>query len=108
MSTHKKYIPVLCILIIGILLINGCSRKPANYYRKVDIGSRYEIIGKYPVADKIVNKINCYHFIYNEKGKITKVEYLIGGKPRNDSHFGVAQIIIEYSEGYEKKDISKC
>ena len=80
----KKNIQVLFLLIIISLLIGSCARRPANYYRKVDIGSRYEIIGRYPIKDDMATKVNCYHFIYNEKGKLVRVEYLKRGKLHND------------------------
>jgi len=92
------------VLVTGVfLLIEGCTKKPANYYRKIELDGRYSIVGRYPVPDKIANKVNCYHFIYDEKGKLIKVEYLKSGKLQNDPYFGVARIIIEYSEGYEKR-----
>ena len=90
----RRNVLILSILLLVSFLINSCTKKPANYYKKVDIGSRHEIIGKYSVSDNMANKVSCYHFIYDKNGKLIKIEYLKGGKLQNDSYFGVAQVII--------------
>lgn len=82
----------------------GSSKKAANYYRKaiLDRGT-HSIMGKYPVADEMAKKINCYHFVYDDKDRLIKVEYLKVGVLQNDNVFGVAEIEIEYSNNYEKR-----
>lgn len=114
----KNKFKQLLIIIIASTLLNSCNQKQTNIFKKVEIGCRkdnanyyriaendirYEIIGKHPVEDSMSAKINCYHFIYNEEGKLCKVEYLVNGKLQNDPYFGVAQIEIKDSVGIQRR-----
>ena len=107
------------VVLISFFLISGCTKKPANYYRRVRIDSKYEIVGAYPVADELAKKTNCYHFVYDEKGRVIKVEYLVhfkGGwwhllnvpfllftmKFPPALGLGVYGVKIEYADGHEK------
>jgi YD repeat-containing protein len=84
------------------LLVVGCGRKQANYYRWLTVNSRHEFVGRYPIEDYAARNVKCYHFIYDENGKTKKIVFQEDGKPRTDDAFGVAQILIEYSEGFKK------
>ena len=99
------------VVLISLFLISGCTKKPVNYYRRVRIDGRYAIVGAYPVADEQAKKINCYHFVYDEKGRVIRVECLehFKGGSWDWLHFpfpfglGVYGVKIEYSDGYEKR-----
>jgi hypothetical protein len=97
----KTQISVLLVM-IAALILGGCGKRPANHYRKIDIGSRHEIVGRFPVDDETAAKINCYHFIYDKNHKLVTVEFQRNGRLDYDSYLGVARVIIEYSEGFEK------
>ncbi len=107
------------IVLTSLFLLSGCAKKPASYYRRVRIDGRYAIVGAYPVADDQAKKTNCYHFVYDEKGRVTKVEYLAHFKGGwwhllNIPFYlfqmdlppalglGVNGVTIEYGDGYEK------
>ena len=85
----KKNILVLFVLLLVLFIINSCERKPVNYYRKVYINGRYEVIGMYPVSDNMANKVNCYHFIYNKNGNSYQVGYT--SQPVGTNRIGVWQ-----------------
>jgi YD repeat-containing protein len=88
--------------------MNGCIDHPKEaleeYYRKVKIDGRYEIKGSYPIPSDIGEKVDCYRLLYNNKGKIVKIEHLKAGKLSEPSYFGnaVAQVLIEYYVGFKK------
>lgn len=83
-------------LIIIIILINSCAKKGSKYYRHIKVNGRYAIMGTYPVAEELGGKINCYHFIFDDKGKLDTIESLHNGKIS-------ARTIIEYTKGFEKR-----
>ncbi|MEK6967402.1 MAG: hypothetical protein AABX51_02105, partial [Nanoarchaeota archaeon] len=94
----------LTLIVVVIFLMQGCGKeRKFNYYRVAEIDGRSAIVGRYPVPDKMSKKVNCYHFVHNDKGKLVKVEYLKGGKIAVDAKSGVAKIIIEKQEGFEKR-----
>jgi YD repeat-containing protein len=104
----RKYLAIIIFSFLFIsyaLLMSGCSKKPSNYYRHIEIDGRYAIKGKYPIPDEMARKVNCYHFVYSDKDKLVEVEYLKSRKLSGGSYFGdnVAQVRIEYLEGYEKR-----
>ncbi|MBN1695117.1 hypothetical protein JW879_06940 [candidate division WOR-3 bacterium] len=103
----KSFLSGFLFILTAILLIDGCAGKSANYkyFRKVDIDGRYSIIGKYPLSPEMGNKGEAYRFLYNKKGELIRVDYLMGGKLRDGSFFGnnVAQVLIEHFETYEKR-----
>ena len=99
----KRIFKVVLIIILACLAMGAVSKQRDKYYRKLNPYIGYTIKGMYPVTSEMSKKINCYHFIYNSAGKLIKVEYLKNGKLRKDPLFEVAQIVIEYSKGNEKR-----
>ena len=78
------------LFILCIFLFASCSsEKQENYYRKVRLDGTYSIIGRFPVADELAKKIDCYRFVYNKDGQIAKIEYLEKDKITRDTYFGV-------------------
>jgi len=95
---------IIISLVFIAFVFSGCGKKRANYYRQIDtLSNNGSIIGTYPVPDKSFNKVNCWHFIYDKKGKLMQVEYFKLGKTNNNDVFGFAKIKIDYSESYEKR-----
>jgi len=99
----KMRIKVLITFFVFMLLICGCSKKNANYFHRIEINGRYEIVGKYPVSEEKINNIKCYHFVYGESKKLIKIEYLVKGKLHNSEYDKFAQVLFEYSDEYEKR-----
>ena len=59
------------LFILCIFLFASCSsEKQENYYRKVRLDGTYSIIGRFPVADELAKKIDCYRFVYNKDGEL--------------------------------------
>ncbi len=100
MNIYKIF--TLLIFLLSIVIFN-CSKSQPNYYKDVYLDGRYEIIGKNPINDDIANKTDCYHFVYNKKGKIIKVEHLLKGVLQNDTNYGISITLVENSEGYETR-----
>ena len=69
------------------------------YFRKIIVNSKNEIQGLYPIADSIANRSLCYHFIFDEKGKLQWIKYIMKYRtPLPDPCFGVAMVHILYDE----------
>jgi hypothetical protein len=94
---------LFAIAFTSFILLGSCTNKSQNFYRSITFVNYYQIVGRFPIADSDSGNVNCYHFIYDEKGRLVNVKYLKGGRLSNDSYFDAAQIAIEYSEGYEKR-----
>ena len=90
------------LFIITMIVCYSCVQPPSNYYRFIELDGHFKYKGRYPVADNLADKVNCYHFLYDDKGRVTKIEYRKGGSLSEDSYFGTAIVTIEYSEGFEK------
>ena len=86
-----------------LVLITGCSNQKANYYQKVKLDGRYEIVGEKPIDDSIYMKMDCYHFKYNQEGKVDEIIYLEKGKPSTDDYFNVSKLKIDYQDGFEER-----
>jgi len=96
-----------------ILLLSSCTPidsvvdnlmgRRANYYRQAELNGRYEIVGRFPVPDEMAQNVNCYHFFYADSGQLIKVEYLKGGRLSEGGDLGAPRVIIEPSEGFEKR-----
>jgi hypothetical protein len=107
-STLKTF--VLSVLLIAgfsatiaapsVALAKGPSQK---YFWAIDEDARHVFIGKLPVPAELQMKGNCYRLTYDEKGVVTKIEYFRGGRLSNDPATGVAQITIEFVDGFEKR-----
>lgn len=103
-----RKITQISLITIILLIINGCIEHPREaleaYYRKVKIDGRYEIKGSYPISSDLGEKVDCYRFSYNNKGKLTKVEHLKAGRLSELSYFGnaVAQVLITYYIDFKK------
>ena len=93
----------LIVLFLILLFVSGFSTKPADYFGKVQIDGYYSIVGRFPISEEKAEKTDCYHFVYDDHRRIIKAEYFEKGKILNDSKFGVAKIVFEYSKGLEKR-----
>ncbi len=81
----------------------GLAEEKANYYRHITVDGTYSIVGRYPIDDELADEVNCYHFVYDNIGRLRKVEYLECGNLSIDPFFEVAQVSIEYEQGYENR-----
>ena len=93
----KKQLALILIVISYVSINYGED----FYYKKVKLDGKYKIVGRYQINREKAKKTSCYDFIYNETGKLIKVQYLENGNLNIDPYFGCAIITIEYSEGYE-------
>lgn len=73
------------------------------YFKKAYLGSKYEIVGLCSIEDHGVNNDTCYIFVYDAEGKLLETKYIKDGELHNDDYFGVARILIEYSDGFETR-----
>ncbi len=94
---------VQLLTLLFLILAGGCTKEKAEYFRKIESNGWYEFVGRFPVNKEIALKTGCYHFTYNEQGKLSGWEYLRGGKPDTDPALGISSIRIEYTEGSEKR-----
>lgn len=92
----KSKIIYLGLIIISVL--TSCQQKHADYYRFIDHDPRFNIIGRVPVDEKIVQKVSCYHFYYDDLKNVIKVEFLNNGELAEDEENGVAIIKISYTD----------
>lgn len=90
------------LLIVG-LTVNAAGKKSDAYFRHLSLDSKLAYVGKYAVDEKYAKETNCYHFQYDDMGKLETIEYLKSGKLQSDISFGVAQTKIEYTDNYEKR-----
>lgn len=93
----KRVAKIVCMVAAMYVILISCSgRKRHEYFRHATIDGRHELLGRYPVDSVIAQQINCYHFVYDHKGRPVKVEYLKRGNLAIDSRFGAALIEIDY------------
>jgi len=85
-------------------VVDNLMERRANYYGHIELNGRYEIVGRFPIPDEMAQKVNCYHFFYDDSNQLIKVEYLKRGKLSEDEvfGFGITRVIIERSEGFER------
>jgi formylglycine-generating enzyme required for sulfatase activity len=85
------------------LVMAGCKSSPPSYFRKVTIKGGWEIIGTFPISEKLARTVNCYHFTYNKDNKPIRIEYYENGILVPDDLFGVERVVIEYNNKNEKR-----
>jgi len=90
-------------LLVSVLLLNCEVNDSVEYYRKVKLDGRDAIVGNYPVLPEKSTKVSCYRFIYDDIGRLSRLEYLRCGRPRRDDFFNAAKVIIEYTDSTEKR-----
>jgi hypothetical protein len=95
----KNYLLFIQVIIMSI--ITSCNSNKASYYRTVKLDGRYEIVGEKPILSSTSKKTDCYHFVYNQDGKVIEISYLEKGKPSIDDFFKVSKIKIVYKDGFE-------
>ena len=96
----RTFTAVICTIII---VACTCTDTKPRYYRHVEIDGRYSIEGRYPVTEELAKKINCYRFVFDDRGKISRIEYLRNGKPALDNKLGVASIVFQHEKDYEQR-----
>ncbi|HEY5124498.1 MAG TPA: hypothetical protein VIK14_12260, partial [Ignavibacteria bacterium] len=105
-KSYKKLYAIsglfLVIAAIIILLISGKSKY--HYFKKINF-NKYPIEGKFPVDEKEIIQSKCYHFEYDNNGRIEYLEYLVLGNQNNNSIFGdnVSKVQFEYGDNYETR-----
>ena len=99
------YLMGVLLMVLSVSLGGGCAGTTIKYYKSAQINDDYKIVAKRPIVESYAKKTNCYEITYDEKGRITNVKYLRGGKPGGNSDFGarIAEILIEYSGNTEKR-----
>ena len=50
------------------------------YYRNVEIEGNRTIKGRYPITEELARRADCYHFIYDNSGKLIEVAHLNDGR----------------------------
>jgi YD repeat-containing protein len=102
---------VLVVGIVSILALLTAATaffvmpRPAEYYYLLGQDGRDQFVGRVPVPKKLVNKVNCYHVIRGEGGRVERIEHLRNGKLLPDTGGplgGAAQVQVEFSDGYQK------
>ncbi len=98
----NKIIKTLIIAITCCLLMSNTTEINEKYFQQVILDNKFSITGLNSINKK---RMNCYRFTYNNANKLIKVEYIGSkkGKLEIDPYFGVAQIEIEYTNGYETR-----
>jgi hypothetical protein len=76
---------------------------PAGYFFTIDLDPRYQIVGTGALSEEEAARANCYHFIYDQAGKLKAIEYQRAGAAMPDPVFGVARIEFEYAPGIERR-----
>lgn len=103
----RSFIFILSVTLLVISVISGCDGRGENdkYFRRVTLDGRYSIRGEYPLSPEIGNKGESYHLLYNEEGRLVRVNHLEAGELEKESFFGsdVALVLIEHLETYEKR-----
>jgi hypothetical protein len=88
----------LAVLVILTVIfwdtLTGSGQQKANFYRHFSFNSRGEFYGRYPVEDQDSARVICYHFRYDEEGRISGWTYQKGGEPALDPMLGVATVEI--------------
>ena len=91
----------IALTLSTVTLANG--KKTDAYFRQATFDSKLAIIGKQPLEEEAARKTNCYHFTYDDLGRLSEVEYLKANKLNTDLFFGIASIRMEYANGFEKR-----
>lgn len=99
----KKSLHLAAAFLVAGFTVNAGGKKTEAYFRQISLDTKLAYTGKYAVEEKYAKETNCYHFVYDDAGKLVTVEYLRSGKMQRDNNFGVAQTKIEYMDGYEKR-----
>ena len=74
-----------------------------DYFFNLDLDPCYQFVGKGAVTEDEAATTNCYHFIYNDAGKLKQIEYRRAGNLMPDPLLGVASIDFEYQPGIERR-----
>ena len=99
----KKFLYLIAALIVMPFFLNATTKRADSYFRQVILDGKLTIVGNYPVEDAMAKTVNCYHFVNDDMGKLTKIEYMKASHLSNDMVLGVAQIMFDYSGGFEKR-----
>jgi hypothetical protein len=74
-----------------------------GYFFTIDLDPRYQIVGAGALTEMEAAGANCYHFMYDNAGKLKEIEYRRAGVSMPDPVFGVADIHFEYLPGIERR-----
>ena len=90
---------------LSVFLV-GCAEGPRQaarheYYRKITVDGRHDIVGRYPVDSTEVNEGWCYHVVYDRLERPIEIEYFTNGRLNADPEFNVPRIIIIYRGSWE-------
>jgi YD repeat-containing protein len=73
------------------------------YFFTIALDPFYQFTGTGSLTEEDAAKANCYHFLYNQEGKLAEIEFRIAGKLMPDPLLGVARIDFEYQPGIERR-----
>lgn len=105
MSRFATAITGAMVVALGCGLVNTApSPKPqTKTFRSVSVDGRGRIVGQYPVAEASCELTSCYHLEYDAAKRLIRVEYRDLGYLRPSPDIGAARIIIEHSDGWERR-----
>jgi hypothetical protein len=75
----------------------------SRYFFNIDLDPRYQIIGIGSLSEEAAAKANDYHFIYDDAGRLRRIEFQRAGALMPDPFFCVASIDFEYAPGVERR-----
>lgn len=76
--------------------------QPHDFFT-IDLDPRYQIVGTGALTEDAAAQADCYHFTYDNDGRLKEVDYTRAGVPMPDPLFGVASIHLEHQAGIERR-----
>jgi len=97
----------VCMALVWVsTLFFGCTPATIRHFWKVDLNAGYSMVGKHPVPDDEVARVNAYRIEYNGRHQPVNIKYLKMGMLSTDPSFlgnEVAQVAFDYTENSEKR-----
>lgn len=72
----------------------------SNYYRQIEINSKHQIVGKFPIDSTTAKHSKHYRF-YFDKDKISKIQFWNRQTLSDDEFYNVASVVFKYEKNKE-------
>jgi hypothetical protein len=95
------YLNLVLVILSITLIMNGCDNQQPNYYKKILITGKSEIIGCYSIDMEKESMTNYYHFIFDNSKKPILIEYIKSDNINSSMYEGIEMISIEYMDDIE-------
>ncbi len=94
---------IILVLMLELLTSQARAVENVKYFWTVEVDQTHALLCLHPVDAKLTGKARCCRVTYDKQGRIVLVEYLSAGRQVIDNGTGVAQVKVEYQDGFERR-----